>query len=64
MEEPRFHYKIKKEYAVLNDGKCCQQVTDYTGFHFFRCKSKAKEVIDGIGLCGKHANSLKKWRNI
>ena len=62
MKDKLFPYTIKERYAVLNDGRCCAQVSDHTGFHFFRCDKKEKEKIDGVGLCGIHSRMVKKWR--
>jgi len=57
-----FPYLVKEKYAKLKDGICCHEKTDHTGFHFFRCDKKIKEYIDGVGFCGIHAGSVKKWR--
>lgn len=57
-----FPYTVEEGYANLKDGLCCHTVTDHTGFHFYRCSKKVKEYIDGVGLCGIHARSVKIWR--
>jgi len=57
-----FPYTVNDEWAKLKDGKCCHQITDHTGFHFFRCDKKVKVFIDEIGFCGIHARSIKHWR--
>ena len=57
-----FPYSVEIKYAKYNDDRCCSEVSDHTGFHFYRCKHKVKETIDGIGFCGIHARSIKKWR--
>ena len=58
----RFPYNVNKRYIALNDNKCCYDVADRTGFHFYRCTSPVKKIIDGVGFCKKHANGIKKWR--
>ena len=57
-----FPYTVEEKYVELNDGKCCHTIPDYTGFYQRRCSRPVKEVIDGVGLCGIHARSVKKWR--
>jgi len=57
-----FPYLVREKYAKLNDGKCCYEMSDRTGFHFYRCSKKAKKYIDGIGFCGIHARSVERWR--
>jgi len=57
-----FPYTVKMEYAKLNDERCCSKVSDHTGFHFRRCTKKTKKYIDGVGFCGIHARSIKKWQ--
>ncbi len=55
----KFPYTITITYAKLKDKQCCA----VTGtWHFRRCRYKVKEYIDGIGLCGIHARSVKNWR--
>ena len=61
-EEPRFPYTIKQKYIEYQDGQCCWQKTNHTGFHFFRCPKPATKKIDNAGLCGIHANSVEIWR--
>jgi hypothetical protein len=62
MTVPRFHYKIKPELMKLKDGKCCQDGCGSDRWHTHRCSKKAIKSIDGVGLCGTHANSLLRWR--
>ena len=57
-----FPYTVKVGYAKLNDWICCSEVSDHTGYHFWRCNRKVKETISGIGFCGIHARSIKRWR--
>ena len=59
-----FPNTVKEEYSKLNDGICCKEVFDHTGYHLHRCHRKVKETIDGVGFCGFHARSVKKWRYI
>ncbi len=59
-----FPYTVNVEFSKLDDGRCCNQTTDHTGFHFFRCNHPAKAEIDGVGFCGIHARSIKRWREI
>lgn len=56
----KFPFTVNIEYAKLNDRRCCKEVSDHTGFHFRRCSCRVKEVIEGIGLCGIHARSVKR----
>jgi len=57
-----FPYSVKDEYAKLNDGQCCSEVWGEGSWQHHRCRAKAKECIDGVGLCGTHIRSLKEWR--
>jgi len=58
----KFPYTVKQSYAQLKDERCCYQISDHTGFHFFRCPKPATKKIDEVGLCGVHARSIKIWR--
>ncbi len=62
VKEVKFPYTVNVDNAKLNDNKCCSEVSNYTGFSFFRCSKEVKEYIDGIGFCGIHAKSIKNWR--
>lgn len=62
MKKARFPYTVKVAFAKLDDGRCCSSVSTYAGYMWYRCSYKEKEKIDGVGLCGIHANSLKRWR--
>lgn len=57
-----FPYTVVEKYAKFPDGRCCNEMCDRTGFYFHRCKRKVKEYIDGVGFCGIHARSVRKWR--
>lgn len=57
-----FSYRVHEEYAKLNDGQCCFKMATQGGWHFYRCKRKAKQIIDGIGLCSIHARVELNWR--
>jgi len=36
--------------------------SDASGYHFQRCRHKAKGKIDGVGFCGVHLRAIKRWR--
>jgi hypothetical protein len=57
-----FPYNVKDEYIKLNDGDCCVEMSDRTGWHFYRCHRKASKQIDGVGLCGIHNRMVENWR--
>jgi len=57
-----FPYFVEEKYVSLNDGRCCAERVDVTGYHFRRCRLKASRTMDGVGFCGIHARSVEKWR--
>lgn len=59
-EKGNFPYTVKEE-NIKDDGKCCDSVSP-SGWHRYRCGNPVKEIIDGVGFCGIHARSIKKWR--
>lgn len=57
-----FPYRVKPEYQILNDGRCCAEVkNDATFADYYRCTKKATKFIDDVGLCGIHARMVNKW---
>ena len=56
-----FPYTVNQEYVKLNDGICCNTVSQ-DSWHWHRCTKKVKELIDGVGFCGIHARSIKIWK--
>ncbi len=54
-------YTVEDKYIALNDGRCCHTVPT-NAWHSKRCPYRVKKVIEGAGLCGIHARSVKLWR--
>lgn len=46
----------------LGAARCSASVADFTGFHFHKCKSPAKWLVNGKPRCGRHA--IGYWKTI
>ncbi len=45
----------------MDNQKCVAEVRD--GWSTTRCRWNVNRIIEGLGLCGQHANMALRWLN-